>query len=140
MGLVMSDRTTIPTLFKSEKHIKDPEWLHVVSQQDCRCTPTSNTDIKGAAQHPPRDNENESHDSPWKRIRIDYFGPFWGQMFLIVVDTYRMLTEILPTGNSSSASTTIRNLRRLFPTFGMPEMIVSDSKAPFTGQEFEAQI
>ncbi len=61
-------------------------------------------------------------------------------MFLIVADTYRMLIEILPTGNSSSASTTIRNLRRLFPTFGTPEMIVSDSKAPFTGQEFETQI
>ncbi len=80
--------TIILALFKSEKHIKHPEWLPVVGQQDCRCTTRSKTDIKGAAQHQPRDSENESYNSPWKRIRIDYFGPFWGQMFLIVVGTY----------------------------------------------------
>ncbi len=62
-------------------------------------------------------------DSPWQRIHIDYFGPFWGQMFLIVVDAHSKWIEVLPTGNSSSALTILRNLKRLFSIFGIPEMI-----------------
>ncbi len=76
-------------------------------------------------------------DYPWKRIHIDYFGPFWGQTFLIVVDAHSKWIEVLPTGNSSFALTTIRNPGRLFSTFGIPEMIASDNGASFTGQEFK---
>ncbi len=76
-------------------------------------------------------------DSPWKRIHIYYFGPFWGQMFLIVVDAHSKWIEVHPTGNSSSALTTIRNLRRLFSTYGIPEMIVSNNGTSFTGHEFK---
>ncbi len=76
-------------------------------------------------------------DSPWKRIHIDCFRPFLGQTFLIVEDAYSKWIGALPTGNSSFALTTIRNQRRLFSTFGIPEMIASDNGASFTGQEFK---
>ncbi len=27
-------------------------------------------------------------DAPWKRVHVDFFGPFWGQIFLVVVNAY----------------------------------------------------
>jgi hypothetical protein len=26
-------------------------------------------------------------DKPWQRIYVDFAGPFWGSMFLIIIDT-----------------------------------------------------
>ncbi len=66
-------------------------------------------------------------DTPWKRVPIDYFGPFWGQMFLVIVDAH----------SKCSSSTTISKLRSVFATFGLPEMIVSDNGPAFTSAELK---
>ena len=76
-------------------------------------------------------------DSPWKRIHIDYFGPFLGQMVLVVVDAHTKWIEAIPTGNSCSSATTINKLRCIFSTFGIPEMIVSDNGPAFSSSEFK---
>ncbi len=56
-------------------------------------------------------------------------------MFLFVVGAHSIWIEAVPKGNSSSVLTTIRNLRKLVSTLGIPEIIVPDNRTSFTGQE-----
>ncbi|BHF83536.1 hypothetical protein SprV_0902667900 [Sparganum proliferum] len=76
-------------------------------------------------------------DSPWKRVHVDYFGPFQGHMVLVVVDAHTKWIDAIPTGNSCSSLTTINKLRTVFSTFGIPEMVVSDNGPAFTSAEFK---
>jgi transposase InsO family protein len=73
---------------------------------------------------------------PWKRIHIDYAGPFMGSMFLIVVDAYSKWLEVCRVNQANSAAT-ISHLRRIFTTFGIPEHVVSDNGTHFTSEEVE---
>jgi hypothetical protein len=72
---------------------------------------------------------------PWKRIHIDYAGPFLGSMFLIVVDAYSKWLEVIRVSQPTT-SVTISHLRRLFTSFGLPEHLVSDNGSQFTSAEF----
>ena len=72
---------------------------------------------------------------PWKRLHINYAGPFVGPMFLAVVDAHSKWLEIFRT-NSCATATTVPNLRKLFTVFGIPEHIVSDNGSQFCGAEF----
>ena len=73
---------------------------------------------------------------PWSRIHVDLAGPFLNHTFLVVVDAYTKWLEvhILPSATSSA---TITCLRKIFATFGIPEILVSDNGSNFTSQEFE---
>ena len=73
---------------------------------------------------------------PWRRIHIDYAGPFMGKMFLVVVDAYSKWLEVCIT-SSSTSETTIRLLRRTFATHGLPEHLVSDNGTQFCSEEFQ---
>ena len=73
---------------------------------------------------------------PWSRLHIDYAGPFMGQMFLIVIDSYSKWIEVFPV-KSATSSSTIENLRMCFATHGIPHVIVSDNGTQFTSAEFE---
>ncbi|KFD66381.1 hypothetical protein M514_21411 [Trichuris suis] len=50
---------------------------------------------------PPRENLNRwpEAEAPWSRIHVDFFGPFQGEMFFIVVDAFSKWVEvnIVPT-------------------------------------------
>ena len=73
---------------------------------------------------------------PWSRIHVDLAGPFLNHTFLVVVDAYTKWLEVhlLPAATSSA---TITSLRKIFATFGVPEILVSDNGSNFTSQEFE---
>ena len=68
---------------------------------------------------------------PWTRIHIDFVGPFEGKMFLVVVDSHSKWLDVIPVANANS-NNTIRELRKLFATHGIPEVIVSDNGTAFT--------
>ena len=72
---------------------------------------------------------------PWARIHIDHLGPFQGKTILVVVDAYSKWIEsvIVP---STSSQATIKALRNMFATHGIPETIVSDNGSGFTSCEF----
>ena len=74
---------------------------------------------------------------PWKRIHIDFAGPFLGKMFLVVVDAYSKYLDVIPMAHATSA-TTISALRHLFSVFGLPEHLVTDNGSQFTSAEFQA--
>ena len=72
--------------------------------------------------------------APWKRMQIDYAGPFQNSMFLVVVDEHSKWPEVIPVSSSTSSST-IEVLCDLFARFGIPEQIVSDNGAQFVSDQ-----
>ncbi|XP_057711364.1 uncharacterized protein K02A2.6 [Corythoichthys intestinalis] len=72
----------------------------------------------------------------WKRLHIDFAGPFMGHMFIIVVDAYSKWLEVFKMAQITSSATIMR-LRRLFASFGLPEQIVTDNATTFTSDEFQ---
>ena len=74
-------------------------------------------------------------EQPWSRLHIDHAGPFLGKTFLIVVDAHSKWLEIVPV-SSTAAQPTIRELRKMFATHGLPDMIVSDNATCFTSAKF----
>lgn len=78
----------------------------------------------------------ECPDGPWKRIHIDYAGPFMNNYFLIVVDAYSKWLEVIPL-KSITSKKTIESLTEIFSRWGLPEIIVSDNGTSFTSFEFK---
>ncbi|XP_013916254.1 PREDICTED: uncharacterized protein K02A2.6-like [Thamnophis sirtalis] len=72
----------------------------------------------------------------WSRLHVDFAGPFHGQTFLIVVDAYSRWVELVLM-SSTSAESMVRDLRRLFATHGLPDIIVSDNGPQFTSTTFQ---
>ena len=73
---------------------------------------------------------------PWTRLHIDHAGPFLGKYFLVVADAHSKWIEIMVVPSTSSQST-IRSLRSIFATHGLPEILVSDNASGFTSSEFQ---
>lgn len=69
-------------------------------------------------------------------MHADYAGPIMGKMVLVVVDAYSKWMEASVVSAANSYST-IENLRWLFPTFGLPEILVTDNGSVFTASEFQ---
>nr|XP_020662259.1 uncharacterized protein K02A2.6-like [Pogona vitticeps] len=74
--------------------------------------------------------------SPWSRLHLDFAGPFHGQIFLILVDSYTKWLEVVQVP-STSASVVIRALRPIFTTHGILDIVVTDNGTAFTSQEFQ---
>ncbi len=75
-------------------------------------------------------------EKPWKRIHIDYAGPFLGHMFLILVNAHSKWMDVYLVSTASSGIT-IDCLRKSFSNHGLPEMLVSDNAAYFVSTEFK---
>ena len=60
-----------------------------------------------------------------------------GAMIVIVVDAHSKWPEMIPM-TTTSAARTIQELRKLFPTHGSPEQLVSDDGTQFTADESRA--
>ena len=75
-------------------------------------------------------------EKPWSRIHVDHAGPFQGKTILVVVDAHSKWIEAV-TVPSTSSTATIKVLRNLFATHGIPELLVSDNGTSFTSEEFK---
>ncbi len=73
---------------------------------------------------------------PWRRLHIDYAGPFLNRMFLVVVDANTKWPEVAVMKHATTL-TTINALRSMFARFGLPDQIVSDNGSQFTSNEFK---
>ena len=74
-------------------------------------------------------------DGPWKRIHVDFAGPFLGSMFMVLVDAHSKWLEVVPMA-STTTEKTIEMLRNMFARYGLPDQIVSDNGPQFTSTEF----
>nr|XP_033495922.1 uncharacterized protein K02A2.6-like [Epinephelus lanceolatus] len=73
-------------------------------------------------------------EKPWRRLHIDYAGPFMDKMFLDIVDAHSKWLDVYPVTSATSANT-INCLRNSFSTHGIPEMIVSDNAQCFVSEQ-----
>lgn len=74
--------------------------------------------------------------TPWSRLRIEFAGPFQGQVFFIAVDSFSKWLKVISVSSMTTAKV-IKCLRRLFATHGLPDTIVSDNAAQFVSEEFK---
>ncbi|KAK9528348.1 hypothetical protein VZT92_012518 [Zoarces viviparus] len=72
----------------------------------------------------------------WKRLHIDFAGPFLNHMFMVVVDSHTKWLEVFRMSQITSQAT-ITRLRRLFASYGLPEQIVTDNATTLTSDEFQ---
>uniref|UniRef100_A0A8C6VFG1 Gypsy retrotransposon integrase-like protein 1 n=1 Tax=Naja naja TaxID=35670 RepID=A0A8C6VFG1_NAJNA len=92
--------------------------------------------VRPAPPHAPT-QEWECPRGPWSRIHIDFAGPTRGHTFLVIVDAYsKWLEVILMTSTTTEA--VIKQLRKLFVTHGLPDVLVSDNGPQFTFNIFES--
>lgn len=152
--LIWGTRVVIPSVFRPEilnyLHANHPG---IVATKACARSyawwPGINNDVELKIKNcdqcqevrndPPRAPVQmwESPGEPWTRLHVDFAGPFQGQTFLIIVDAYTKWTEVRRVPSTSS-SNVIRELRKLFATFGIPKMIVSDNDISFRSREMES--
>ena len=64
---------------------------------------------------------------PWQQLHIDFAGPFQGQTWLIIVDSFSKWPEVVPM-HSTTATRTIEELHLIFSCFGLPDQIISDNR------------
>ena len=104
---------------------------------DIECTVKSCARCQEQAKNPAKKTGTWTwSNGPWKRLHIDFAGPFMGKMFLVVVDAYSKYLDVVPMDHATSA-TTIKALRHIFSIFGLPEHIVTDNGSQFSSQEFK---
>lgn len=79
---------------------------------------------------------------PWNVVAVDYLGPLPrsknGNNFLFVaIDCFTKFIVLVPVrkGDSKNAIKVLRE--RVFCTFGVPEIIISDNGTPFISKQFE---
>ena len=72
---------------------------------------------------------------PWSRIHIDFAGPLYGRMYLVVIDAHSKWPEVFSM-SSTTTEHTIDALRQLFSRYGLPDQLVSDNGPQFTSKEF----
>ena len=80
---------------------------------------------------------NELSPELWYIVYLDFCGPFpTGVYLLVATDAYSRfaVVEII---HSTSASTTISKLERIFSTYGLPQVIKSDNGPPFNSMELK---
>ena len=77
----------------------------------------------------------EYPNNPWSRLHVDYAGPLFGRMYLIVVDAYSKWVEIA-VARTATSEATIEGLREMFATHGVPDTLVSDNGSFFTSEQF----
>ncbi|GBN52712.1 Uncharacterized protein K02A2.6, partial [Araneus ventricosus] len=73
---------------------------------------------------------------PWERIHIDFAGPIFEHMFLLIVDAHSKWLEVYPM-KITTTKKTIECLRDSFARFGLPRVLVSDNGSQFTSYEFQ---
>ena len=78
----------------------------------------------------------EQPEKPWKRLHVDFAGPFCGSMWLILVDAQSKWPEVIQM-TSTTASRTVDVLRSLFSRFGIPHQLVSDNGPQFVSEEYK---
>ncbi len=70
---------------------------------------------------------------PWRRIHMDYAGPFLCKLFLIIIDAHSKWIDAYPV-NSAMTAATLECLQKGFSVHGIPEMIVSDNAQCFVSE------
>ncbi|XP_055355332.1 uncharacterized protein K02A2.6-like [Paramacrobiotus metropolitanus] len=77
----------------------------------------------------------EVPDAPWKRVHMDFAGPYHGTMLFVVVDAMSKWPEVISMKHATT-ETVIDALLTMFSRYGAFAEAVSDNGTQFTSQQF----
>ena len=122
---------------KTKARLRETVWFpnldkHVRSELEhclaCQATSQPN--------RPEPINVTPMPDSPWDKVKIDFYGPLpSGQYILVVIDCYSRFPEI-EILTAISAQKVIPKLDCIFARHGIPSHLTSDNGPPFQSDEF----
>ena len=73
---------------------------------------------------------------PWQVLHVDFYGPLpSGDYLLVAIDRYSRHPEV-EIVSSTKASLVIPKLDKMFATHDIPEVIKSNNRPPFDGEEY----
>ncbi|XP_046608775.1 uncharacterized protein K02A2.6-like [Neodiprion virginianus] len=75
-------------------------------------------------------------DRAWHRIHCDFLGPFYGDMYLVLIDAHTKWPEVINFKNNTKAYRVVEEFKNLFARFGMPFHAVTDGGPQFRATEF----
>ena len=92
---------------------------------------------RASADNPPRAELHvwEWPKAPNVRLHVDFCGPIFGQMYLVIIDAFSKWVDIKHMRNITAVST-IKACKEYFSTWGLPESIVSDNGPAFIADSF----
>ena len=73
---------------------------------------------------------------PWIKLGMDFFQDNSGQKFLIIADYFSKFPFIFPVALTHHQKT-LRYLRDLFLTEGVPSVVMTNNRPHFNGEEFK---
>ena len=71
-------------------------------------------------------------DTPWRRVHVDFAGPFQGKMFFIIVDAHSKWPEVIVMSSTTAQHT----IDALSSHYGLPDQLMSDNRPQFTSDAF----
>ncbi|XP_055338681.1 uncharacterized protein K02A2.6-like [Paramacrobiotus metropolitanus] len=74
-------------------------------------------------------------EAPWKRVHMDFAGPYQGTMLFIVVDALSKWPEVIPMKHATTDGV-IEAFLNLFSRYGICAELVSDNGTQFTSEQF----
>ena len=107
-------------------------WTVILRTWSISAPPVKNTSMPPVAAplHP-----WEFPDGPWKRIHVDYAGPFKGEMLLVAVNAFSKWFEDAIMKQMMSTAT-IQRLREIFAQHRLLDKLVSNNSTNFSLEEF----
>lgn len=75
-------------------------------------------------------------DRAWSRLHADFLGPFYGDMYLVVICAHSKWPEIINFKKNTKAKKLIEEFKTLFARFGLPVHLVTDGGPQFRSSEF----
>ena len=110
-------------------------WPRINEQIELTVKQCDSCQIHG--NHPPSSPLQpwEWSETPWKRLHVDFAGPFENKMIFVIIDSCSKFIEAFVM-TSTTTEIMISKLRQTFSTHGLPEIIVSDNGPQFISQVF----
>ena len=117
----------------SRMHVWYPNIDKDISELVSHCT-----DCKRVENEPPKNKHPWAWpSSPIDRIHLDYFGPFYGKNYLVLVDSFSKWCEVAIT-RSINATSTLDICRNWFSRYGLLNQVITDNGTQFKSEEFRS--
>lgn len=75
-------------------------------------------------------------DRAWQRLHCDFLGPFHGDMYFVVIDSFSKWPEVINVKQDTRACKLIQIFEELFARHGLCEHLVSDNGRQLASAEF----
>ncbi|XP_018397708.1 PREDICTED: uncharacterized protein K02A2.6-like [Cyphomyrmex costatus] len=75
-------------------------------------------------------------DRAWHRIHCDFMGPFWGDMYLVIIHAHTKWPEVINFKKNTKAYRLVQEFKCLFARYGLPVHVVTDGGSQFRSDEF----